>query len=447
MGSATTPLRLLLLAEEGELPTEAVASLSLRYQLTRARAGEVLPDVPFAGRVASCASLRALGAEEPQRLAPPLVVAASRPSVNDVIAAMRARAVNVADADDAAALLAAVDAAIARTRVEEVMARFEASLPVPELLPEMLGESAAMSRLRQRIERVASADISVLVLGPTGSGKELAARALHGAGRRRGGPFVALSCGAIPRHLADSELFGHTRGAFTGAVRDRTGVLVQASGGTLFLDDVADLSPEVQAKLLRVLQEREVRPLGHAREVSFDARIVAASSRDLEREVAAGRFRQDLYFRLNGISLQIPPLSERGDDVLLLALHFLWQGCAESRPIRGFTAAAARALLAHDWPGNVRELAHTVAAAHAAARFDRIGEGDLPLKLRRSEQRAPEHRLESLHAIEKAHILATLRATRGNRALAARLLKLDRKTLYRKLRSYELPSSDLIEPV
>jgi DNA-binding NtrC family response regulator len=248
---------------------------------------------------------------------------------------------------------------------------------------------------------------------------------------------VTVPCGAIPRGLAESELFGHTRGAFSGAVQDREGLLLRASGGTLFFDDIAEMPLDLQAKLLRALQERSVRPLGQGREISFDARVLAATSRDLETEVRAGRFREDLYFRLNVIAVRTPSLTEREHDVLLLAQHFIRKASSDARPIHGLTPGAARALLAHDWPGNVRELEHCITAAVHATSADHVGAGDLPPPFGRAPNAPKVESLESLELVERTHILNTLEAVAGNRALASRILKLDRKTLYRKLKSYE----------
>jgi two-component system response regulator HydG len=284
--------------------------------------------------------------------------------------------------------------------------------------------------------------VTVLIGGESGSGKEIVARILHS--QRGSGPFVAVSCSAIPRHLMESEFFGHTRGAFTGASGDRTGLLLQATGGTVFLDEIGDMPLELQAKLLRALQQRTVRPLGQREEVRFDARVMAATSRDLEKEVAEGRFRQDLYFRLNVIRVQIPPLRERGNDSLLLAQHFIARAKKATRPIVGMTPAAARALRAHPWSGNVRELEHAILAAIAVARYDHITVADLPIEVGGASAPLKNEAddLVPLHELERAHILETLKSVGGNKALASRFLGLDRKTLYRKLRAYAEDSDE-----
>lgn len=228
----------------------------------------------------------------------------------------------------------------------------------------ILGTSPAIARVREIIERVAATDATVLITGESGTGKELAARALHARSPRRAGDFVALNCAAIPRELLESELFGHTRGAFTGANRDRDGLFAAADGSTLFLDEIGDASAEVQAKLLRVLQEKRYTPVGSTVERSADVRVVAATNRDLRADVRAGRFREDLYFRLHVVPLPMPALRERKEDVSLLADVFLERAAARHQlAVPRLTRSAVDALLAHSWPGNVRELANVVEAA------------------------------------------------------------------------------------
>ena len=245
-----------------------------------------------------------------------------------------------------------------------------------------------MRQLKKRLDRVINSDVTVLVTGESGTGKEVVARALHSRGPRRHRPFVAVNCSCIPPQLLESEFFGHAKGAFTDATRDHIGLLVQASSGTLFLDEIGDMPIDLQPKLLRALQERTVRPLGHSREVPFDVRVIAATSKGLEREVMARRFREDLYFRLNVLQVRVPPLRERGLDVLLFAQHCIHRAASSSRPIVGLTPGAARALLAHSWPGNVRELEHCVVSAIAHATTDYIRATDLPPELQASSSDA-----------------------------------------------------------
>jgi DNA-binding NtrC family response regulator len=309
--------------------------------------------------------------------------------------------------------------------------------------PNLLGESVAMRRTLELIARVSRSETSVLIHGETGAGKELVARAIHDASARAAGPFVAINCAAVPANLLESELFGHSKGAFTDAKQSRSGLFVEASGGTLFLDEIGDMPLEMQSKLLRALQERRVRPVGSNSEVPFDARIFAATHRDLEAEVRAGRFRQDLYYRINVVCVDVPPLRERDGDILRLADHFLERFCmrAGRSRVRLSTQVAER-LLAHDWPGNVRELENCMERLAALSRYDIAICSDLPASVRGTvnDERSvigdlPEGLLD-LAELERNHILKVLDRLKGNKSRAAELLGLDRRTLYRKLDVY-----------
>ena len=309
---------------------------------------------------------------------------------------------------------------------------------------EILGQSPPMRRLYQLLDQVAGSNASLLVTGESGTGKELVARAVHRRGKRKLGPFLAINCAAVPEPLLESELFGHAKGAFTDASRSRIGLLREADGGTLFLDEIGELPLAMQPKLLRALQERKLRPVGGNEEIPFDARIVAASNRDLESEVAEGRFREDLYFRLNVIKVDLPPLRARGGDILLLAQHFLQGVAAQAgKSVRGFSPAAADKLVAWPWPGNVRELQNCVERAVALTQGTEIGLEDLPEKLLRHHPAqvladgADLSSLTTLAEVEKRYILLVLGAVGGNKTLAASKLGLDRKTLYRKLEQYQ----------
>ena len=255
---------------------------------------------------------------------------------------------------------------------------------------------------------------------------------------------MALNCSALPESLLESELFGHARGAFTDARESRRGLLLQASGGTLFLDEIGELPAGVQPKLLRALQERRVRPVGGDAEVPFDARLVAATNRDLEADVREKRFREDLYFRVNVVHLELPPLRARGGDVLLLAQHFMERFAAQhTKPVRGIAEKAAELLLGYHWPGNVRELSNVMERAVALARFDRIGPDDLPARIADARKSGTSllvsddpTELVPLEEIERRYILRVVKALGGNKSLAAQVLNLDRRTLYRKLERY-----------
>jgi two-component system response regulator HydG len=307
----------------------------------------------------------------------------------------------------------------------------------------LLGRSAAMRRTFDTVLRAAATDASVLVTGESGTGKELVARALHDKGRRAAGPFVAINCGALPESLLESELFGHVRGSFTDARASRAGLLLRASGGTLFLDEIGEAPPGLQAKLLRALEERRVRPVGGDDERPFDLRLVCATNRDLEAEIESGRFRADLYYRINVIRIDLPPLRGRGDDVLLLAQRLVKPiAAAANKNVTGIAAPAAEKLLAYSWPGNVRELRNCIERAVALTRFEEITVADLPEPIqdyRRSRlvlDLDDPGALPPLSEVERRYILRVLEAVGGHRTRAAQVLGLDRKTLYRKLERY-----------
>jgi len=309
----------------------------------------------------------------------------------------------------------------------------------------MVGTSAPMERLYDLIDRVGHSQASVLILGESGTGKELVARALHERSNRAAEPFIAFNCAAMPEALLESELFGHEKGAFTDARTARRGLLREAEGGTVFLDEIGDLSPTLQPKLLRVLQEKRLRPVGGDREVEVDVRVLAATHHDLRTEVEAGRFRADLYYRLGVITIDVPPLRDRGDDVLLLAEVFLDEIAVRERSDPPeITDDVARRLLSYSWPGNVRELHNCMERCVALA-----GEGGvilpeyLPAELLEgpdesglAESAEGEPRFLSLDEVERRHILRVVDAVDGNKSKAARILGIDRKTLHARLARY-----------
>jgi two-component system response regulator HydG len=315
---------------------------------------------------------------------------------------------------------------------------------------DLVGESRAMRALRSAVRRIAPTEASVLIGGESGTGKEVVARALHAGSRRSAAQFVAINCAALPESLLESELFGHTKGAFTGATSAARGLFVRADGGTLLLDEVGDMPMGLQPKLLRVLQERKIRPVGADRELPVDVRILAATNRDLRALVAEGRFREDLFHRLNVIELDLPPLRTRGRDLLLMARDYLNQLAtrAKVRPLE-LTPAAINALLAYDWPGNVRELQNCMERAVALTTGPLIDADDLPERVRRGRERwsasgAHDPRaLLPLRDVERRHVLSVLAAVGGNKSLAALILGMDRKTLYRRLEVYRTQDATL----
>ncbi len=306
----------------------------------------------------------------------------------------------------------------------------------------LVGRSAAMVALYKEIARVAPTRSTVLVLGESGTGKELIARAIHRHSPRSGGPFIPVNCGALPEPLLEAELFGHVRGAFTGAVADRRGLWEEAHHGTLFLDEIGDLPLSMQVKLLRALQEGEVRRLGAARPQQVDVRVIAATNRTLEAEVAAGRFREDLYYRLSTVTLHVPPLRQRRDDLPLLAEAFLRQAAQTVGCHLWFEPATLTVLSAYDFPGNVRELQSVIEYAALHARDGVIRPEDLPLKLHPVKPSGPDAPpagsganpfadLPTLDELERRYLTYVLEAVNGHRTRAAEVLGVDRRTLYR----------------
>jgi len=306
---------------------------------------------------------------------------------------------------------------------------------------DLIGESPVMRKLFTQLCRVSSTDTSVLITGESGTGKELVAKALHYKGARASKPFVPINCAALPEMLLESELFGHKRGAFTDAKSDRDGLFRQADGGTLFLDEIGDFPIALQPKLLRALEERRVRPLGGNNEIEFDARIIAATNHPLEEEQHKGHFREDLFYRLSVIQLELPPLRKRGSDVLLLAKHFLNIFSVKTgKKNSGMTNPVAQKLLAYNWPGNVRELKNVMERALALTSHEKIVLEDLPVKQQNYQSTKMQignnaEELVPLAEVEQRYIMHVLETVGGNRTQASKILGLDRKTLYRKLQT------------
>ncbi|WP_437737032.1 sigma-54-dependent transcriptional regulator [Sorangium sp. So ce1335] len=311
---------------------------------------------------------------------------------------------------------------------------------------EILAKSPPMQAIFKTIAKVAEYKTTALITGESGVGKELVARAIHRRSGRRGGPFVAVNCGAIPENLLESELFGYKRGAFTDAMNDRAGLFEQANHGTLLLDEIGELPLSLQVKLLRVLQEETIRRLGDNRDIKVDVRILAATHRDLSAETQAGRFREDLFYRINVLPIAIPPLRERREDIPILLDHFLARNNARfGMNIRGFEPEARRLLLEYRWPGNVRELENTVERAMVLCEGERIGEADLPDRIR--EARDPiQMQLTSgelsikktSRVIEEILIRRALQKTKGNRTKAAEVLEISHRALLYKIKDYRI---------
>jgi DNA-binding NtrC family response regulator len=338
-------------------------------------------------------------------------------------------------------LLVTVEKALDERTLRREVARLRREVARPYRFENIIGKSTPMQDVFALIRRLSGSSANVLITGESGTGKELVARALHFNSPRAKRSFVAVNCAAIPDTLLESELFGYKRGAFTDARVDRPGMFVEADGGTIFLDEIGDLTPQLQAKLLRVLQERELRPLGAARPEKVDVRVLSATNRDLAQRMREGSFREDLFYRLNVIEVVLPPLRDRAEDVLPLAEHFLGEAAIRSgKQIRGFTQAALKILLAYPWPGNVRELENVIERAVALAEGEQLGPDDLPSQVR--ERRSTDvlagalARGLTLAELEREYINRVLQAEGGNKTRAAQRLGLDRKTLYRKLEEY-----------
>ncbi|AHG21293.1 transcriptional regulator [Chania multitudinisentens RB-25] len=302
----------------------------------------------------------------------------------------------------------------------------------------MLGRSVPMRRLMEMIAMIAPSEATVLICGESGTGKELIARAVHANSLRKDWPLVSINCAALSESLLESELFGHEKGAFTGADKRREGRFMEAHQGTLFLDEIGEVSPLMQAKLLRAIQEREIQRVGSNQTLSVDVRLIAATNRDLLADVEAGRFRQDLYYRLNVVTVESPPLRARREDIPLLTMHFLEKFAERNhKSVRGFTPQAMDMLLKYHWPGNVRELENTVERSVILLTGDFISEKELPLSISQFANESPENQvgkpIEPLEWVEKNAILAALEKTGGNKTEAAKQLGITRKTLLAKL--------------
>jgi DNA-binding NtrC family response regulator len=307
---------------------------------------------------------------------------------------------------------------------------------------EIIGTSPALQAVFRLVEKVAGTNTNILIQGESGTGKELIARAIHHNSPRAERPFVAVNCGAIPETLLESELFGHTKGAFTGAHTNKAGLFRSAEGGTVLLDEVGEITPAMQVRLLRALQEHEVTPLGSSTPVTFDARIICATNRDLEKEVAEGRFREDLFYRLNVIEIHLPPLRQRREDIPLLVRNFITRTAREQeRDEKPIDPEAMSALINYSWPGNVRELQNAIERAFTLS-GDQIDADSLPPRVRdaagaQTTMRDPDGLRPTLEEIERRHIFETLAAVNQDKARAANILGIDLSTLYRKLKRYD----------
>ncbi|HVV84470.1 MAG TPA: sigma-54 dependent transcriptional regulator [Kofleriaceae bacterium] len=361
--------------------------------------------------------------------------------LDGAVAAIRAGAYDyIRKPIDLDAMVLAIERAIAHVTMGRDLRRLRTVVEAVRPVTTIVGDSPAIRQVLELLHKVADREAIVLITGESGTGKELVARALHDASRRRDLPFVAINCAAVPPGLLESELFGHVKGAFTDARRARPGLFVQAAGGTILLDEIGDMPLEMQVKLLRVLQERKVRPVGGEDEVPFSARVIAATNRDLESDVADKRFREDLYYRVNVVQISLPPLRARPADLLAIAHAFIQRISARiDKPVTGIAADAARLMLDYDWPGNVRELENTLERAITLTSFNELAAVDLPDKIRHHRRAIlatatgrPDE-LISLAEVERRYVRQVLAAVGGNKTMAARILCIDRRSLYRVL--------------
>lgn len=375
----------------------------------------------------------------------PFIVMTAFGSLETAVAAIRAGAFDfVTKPIEMDLLLISLERAIEHRRLNEQIARLRNAVEIANGFGEIVGESPVMVKLYDQLARVTDSETSILLTGESGTGKELVARSIHGSSKRGNQPFVAVNCGALPEALIESELFGHTKGAFTDAKSDRKGLFQEADGGTLFLDEIGELPTPMQVKLLRALEERKARPVGGDKEIGFDVRVLSATNLDLETAIEEGTFREDLYYRINVIQLNLPPLRARGTDILQLAQLFLNRFSKRSgKKITAIAENAAAKLMGYAWPGNVRELRNVIERAVALARYDTITIDDLPEKIldfrddRLTLGGSDPNELTPLEDVERRYILHVLKTVGNNKTVAAQILGLDRTTLYRKLAQYK----------
>jgi two-component system response regulator HydG len=378
----------------------------------------------------------------------PVVVITAFGSLQAAIATIRAGAFDfLTKPFELEQLVLAVERAVQHRELREEVKRLRRQVEQPTAFEDMVGASAAILKVYDLVDRIADSDATVLVTGESGTGKELVARALHRRSRRRDGPLIVINCAAMPEQLLESELFGHIKGSFTDAKSTKKGLLAEASGGTLFLDELGEMPLGMQAKLLRALEARAVRPIGGTSEVDFDARIIAATNRDLESLIEEKRFREDLFYRVSVVHIDLPPLRARGNDVLLLAHRFVERFAERStKHVTSFSSEVATKLLAYAWPGNVRELQNCIERAVALARFEEITVDDLPERIRNYKSShvvvasIDPTELVPMEEVERRYIQRVMEAVGGNKTIAARALGFDRTTLYRKLEKYGLAS-------
>ena len=420
-------------ADDGSVAIEKVKDRSFEL---------VLMDV----RMLKVSGLEALGEIKSYNPAIPVIIMTAYSSVETAVESLKKGAYDYLTKPlDFEKLKLTIRRAMEHTRLKEENRVLKEHLDRQFDRRKIIGRSPQMADLLDTVARVAPSEATVLLTGESGTGKELVAGAIHYNSHRKNGPFIQINCAALTETLLESELFGHEKGAFTGADRRKEGCFLRAHGGTIFLDEVSEMTLTMQVKLLRVLQEREILRVGGEQAIPVDVRVVGATNKDLQDLSAKGEFREDLYYRLNVVGLEIPPLRRRKDDIPLLAQHFLEDFAKRNRKtIKGFTPRAMDSILKHDWPGNVRELMNAVERGVVLARSEYLDEMDLRIDIDTGSTGSAyvpvtAQPAGSLQQVEKTAILNTLASTGGNKSEAARILGITRKTLHQKLKKYGYP--------
>jgi two-component system response regulator HydG len=433
-------LRILLKNEGFDVVTCQGGKAGLE-QLTAAAPDIVLTDIKMPG-VTGIDILAAVKEQDPET---PVILMTAQASLQSAIQAVNEGAFHYVQkpfSNDEIVALCRRAAEVRRLKAENKQLKQEIRRHERSGLVKPLGKARAFQDVLRLVEQVAPTESTVLIQGESGTGKEVIARYIHELSARVDGPFLSINCGALPEGLLESELFGHVKGSFTGAVRDKQGLFAAARGGTFFLDEIGEMSPATQVKLLRVLQEREAIPVGGTETIPVDVRVVAATNRDLEEDIKRGRFRTDLYYRLNVIAIHLPPLRERRDDIEIFVTAFL-ERIGQERGVapKRLEPEAFEAIMSYDWPGNVRELENALERAGVLTKGDTIGLAAMPVKIteRRAEPLVAERAQvnPTLDVIEQAYITWVLQSEGGNKTRAAEVLGIDPSTLYRKLSRYE----------
>jgi len=456
MSPANAPSILVVDDEQGILDTLRILLKNEGFEVATAQGGKAglealknsAPDIVLTDlRMPQVTGIEILAAVKEQDPETPVVLMTAQASLQSAIQAVNSGAFHYVQkpfSNDEIVALCKRAAEVRRLKSENKQLKQEIRRREQSVRVKPLGKSRVFTDILRLAEQVAPTESTVLIQGESGTGKEVIARYLHELSARVEGPFLSLNCGALPESLLESELFGHVKGSFTGAVRDKQGLFAAARGGTFFLDEIGEMSPATQVKLLRVLQEREAIPVGGTEAIAVDVRVVAATNRDLEDEIKRGRFRTDLYYRLNVINIHLPPLRDRPEDIEELATEFLIRIARErGEEPKSLTQETMEVILGYDWPGNVRELENALERAVTLTKADTIQRSAIPDKI--SERKAEPlvadrtHKNPPLDVIEQAYITWVLQAEGGNKTRAAEVLGIDPSTLYRKLSRYETP--------